>query len=362
MSAPASAVGNYTFTYAVEWETWSSFRGLRVPAQPDSGQTWTGRKTDWDWAYPVGDGETRLDYRHQLVCDEDTHTWRWGTGDDGRAGMSRVSGTYWGGPPLPGRPSACVALTQVCINNEDAVYPTRVRVEGGPSVLLGGPDNPRYTDEFEGYHPDDIIIEPGIIRDTPDGLNESWGESCDPRSENTHPLGNILGFYVAASSMCATGPINEGTFPSWPLDGADQFHFGSTELRGAARDRCLAVMDPSFVAQIPLVPVDLVEGEEYPPAPPLPIIACDLGNTCGDDACLAACEDAVNCPQDCEPSEANCPPGTYFAPVTNRCIAIQIPAPNIENGGDGGGGGQGCPVGTSWKCKAATFPPVCGCQ
>lgn len=31
-----------------------------------------------------------------------------------------------------------------------------------------------------------------------------------------------------------------------------------------------------------------------------------------------------------EPSEANCPPGTYYAPVTNQCIAIEIKSPRPD--------------------------------
>lgn len=38
-----------------------------------------------------------------------------------------------------------------------------------------------------------------------------------------------------------------------------------------------------------------------------------------------------------EPSYENCPPGTYYAPVTNRCIAIQLP----QGGGEGGSAGAG---------------------
>ncbi len=38
-------------------------------------------------------------------------------------------------------------------------------------------------------------------------------------------------------------------------------------------------------------------------------------------------------PPPLEPSEENCPPGTYFAPVTNRCIDIQIPSGGEKDGG-----------------------------
>jgi hypothetical protein len=48
-----------------------------------------------------------------------------------------------------------------------------------------------------------------------------------------------------------------------------------------------------------------------------------------------------------EPSEENCPPGTYYAPVTNQCIAIQISSPKP-------GGGEKCSDhGNSGSCSAA---------
>lgn len=52
-------------------------------------------------------------------------------------------------------------------------------------------------------------------------------------------------------------------------------------------------------------------------------------------------------PPTLEPSEENCPPGTYYAPATNRCIEIQIP-----DGGSGGrdGKGGGCNLSVA-KCS-----------
>ena len=45
-------------------------------------------------------------------------------------------------------------------------------------------------------------------------------------------------------------------------------------------------------------------------------------------------------------SEADCPPGTYFAPATNRCIAIEIPSPKPD--------GKSCgEYGTLAACTAA---------
>ncbi len=53
------------------------------------------------------------------------------------------------------------------------------------------------------------------------------------------------------------------------------------------------------------------------------------------------------------PSEANCPPGTYFAPVTNKCIAIELPAPG-EGDGDGDGDARTCSsYGNINSCSAA---------
>lgn len=46
-----------------------------------------------------------------------------------------------------------------------------------------------------------------------------------------------------------------------------------------------------------------------------------------------------------EPSEENCPPGTYYAPVTNRCIQIQIQ--QAGGSGDGGGSSGACNLSTS---------------
>jgi hypothetical protein len=41
-------------------------------------------------------------------------------------------------------------------------------------------------------------------------------------------------------------------------------------------------------------------------------------------------------------SDKDCPPGTYFAPATNRCIAIQIITSVPDNGNNGGSGGNSC--------------------
>ncbi len=53
-----------------------------------------------------------------------------------------------------------------------------------------------------------------------------------------------------------------------------------------------------------------------------------------------------------EPSDENCPPGTYYTPVTNRCIDIQIPQGG--GGGGGSGGGGGCNLSSS-ACSAQGY-------
>lgn len=62
-------------------------------------------------------------------------------------------------------------------------------------------------------------------------------------------------------------------------------------------------------------------------------------------------------------SDKDCPAGTYFAPATNRCIAIQIITSVPGNGNDGGSGGNSCtepPAGCGpsmyWSSK------TCSCQ
>ncbi|MBM3126712.1 MAG: hypothetical protein FJZ87_16860 [Chloroflexi bacterium] len=63
-----------------------------------------------------------------------------------------------------------------------------------------------------------------------------------------------------------------------------------------------------------------------------------------------------------EPSEENCPPGTYYAPVTNRCIDIQVPQGDGTGGSEGGSSG-GCSL-TTDACTAQgqSFDSnTCGC-
>lgn len=57
-------------------------------------------------------------------------------------------------------------------------------------------------------------------------------------------------------------------------------------------------------------------------------------------------------------SAADCPAGTYFAPVTSRCIAIQLP-PTSRTGKDSGGE---CPAGKSYSCTTTGMMVVCGCR
>lgn len=61
-------------------------------------------------------------------------------------------------------------------------------------------------------------------------------------------------------------------------------------------------------------------------------------------------------------SDKDCPPGTYFAPATNRCIPIQIVTTKPGGGNDGGGGSScveppgACIPGTYWSSA------TCSCQ
>ncbi len=57
-------------------------------------------------------------------------------------------------------------------------------------------------------------------------------------------------------------------------------------------------------------------------------------------ACEVITDEVITEPPTLEPSAENCPPGTYYAPVTNRCIEIQI-LPKKGGGGEGGSAG-GC--------------------
>jgi hypothetical protein len=370
VSGPADVLFPFSVTYQVEWENWSHYRDLRVPAQPGSGATWTGRVSATDSAQPLLEGG-RLTYFDRLVCDEETHTVRFGR-DENRGGSLIRNDA--GGVYASGDLSACAAIDQVCISESDAAYRWRLSATDGPSVVLGGPDNPRCTDAFRGYQPQDISLEAvDLTGYGPPGPN--LGSPCNPADFNSDWLGvPIVEYEVAGSNLCAINH-DDGELARWNGENLDGFQFGSIPLQPAARERCLAALDPAFVAQIPLTPVDVIEGSEYIPATPLPIIIddgsdngepdiatiCDLANTCGDGVCQAGCENAITCSQDCQPSEANCPSGTYYAPVTNRCIQIQIPTPKEKNGNDGGDGGR-CPTGQSWKCNMTKFPPVCSCQ
>lgn len=61
-------------------------------------------------------------------------------------------------------------------------------------------------------------------------------------------------------------------------------------------------------------------------------------------------------------SDKDCPPGTYFAPATNRCIPIQIVTTKPEGGNDGGGGSScieppgACGLGMYWSSA------TCSCR
>ena len=363
VSGTAMALVTVHATYAVEWEVWSHYRDLREQARPESGSTWTGRVRDIASAVPIQDG-VEVAYYYKIVCDEETHTRRLGINPDRPP-------SYIEPRQLPGGVlSACAAIDQVCVSEVDGVHAWRLSVDGGPTVELGGPDNPRCTDAFRGYQPEDISLEPVYLTGYgPHGPD--LGTSCDQYDEFNWSGAAILNYHMAGSNLCAIDH-EYGDLGRWDGGNLDQFIFGSIPLQLAARERCLAALDPAFVAQLPLVPVDVVAGEA-PPASSLPIVIsaggdddqpgiaaiCDLESSCGDGTCQEGCEDAYTCSQDCEPSEAACPPGTYYAPVTNQCIAIQIPEPKKEKRGDDGGS---CPAGQSWKCKTSTYPPVCSCQ
>lgn len=77
-----------------------------------------------------------------------------------------------------------------------------------------------------------------------------------------------------------------------------------------------------------------------------PPFACDPANATELRSYTAgevefACSPIIEEPK-LQPSVENCPPGTYYAPVTDRCIEIQIPL-NKKNGeGGGGSAGGGC--------------------
>jgi len=77
-----------------------------------------------------------------------------------------------------------------------------------------------------------------------------------------------------------------------------------------------------------------------------PPFACDPANAAEQRSYTAgevdlACEVVIAAPT-LEPSAENCPPGTYYAPMTNRCIEIDLTKrKNSEGAGDGGPGG-GC--------------------
>jgi hypothetical protein len=57
-------------------------------------------------------------------------------------------------------------------------------------------------------------------------------------------------------------------------------------------------------------------------------------------------------------SAADCPPGTYFAPATFRCIEVKINTP--KPGGNGGGASQ-CPTGQTYSCIGITHQ-TCSCK
>ncbi len=77
-------------------------------------------------------------------------------------------------------------------------------------------------------------------------------------------------------------------------------------------------------------------------------------------------------PPTLQPSAENCPPGTYYAPVTNRCIEIQIPEKKSggggggsEGGGSSGGGssGGGCNLSPGACSSIGTFDEdSCSCE
>lgn len=80
-----------------------------------------------------------------------------------------------------------------------------------------------------------------------------------------------------------------------------------------------------------------------------PQTVCDPGATVENIIPISIDKEAL-CPAAAEiptlePSEENCPPGTYYAPVTNRCIEIQVPS-----GGKGNGDGA-CKLSVS-ACSA----------
>jgi len=62
-------------------------------------------------------------------------------------------------------------------------------------------------------------------------------------------------------------------------------------------------------------------------------------------------------------SDADCPPGTYFAPATNRCIPIQIVTSQPGGDGDGDGGGNAC-IEPTGGCQGGQYwsSATCSCQ
>ncbi len=54
-----------------------------------------------------------------------------------------------------------------------------------------------------------------------------------------------------------------------------------------------------------------------------------------------------------------CPAATYYAPVTDKCIAVQIPPTRKPQEGESGGS---CPPGKTYSCGGTGITVVCGCK
>jgi hypothetical protein len=296
-------------------------------------------------AYPYGspglpEGATNrniVEVERRMVCDEDSGQWEYLSGTQTRytrsictpEGDCTTDVTY----TLPGEFSipfsACSSIQEVCGGEEGPVSFDAIGETGRLAVFTL---NSRSTcsSALAGYHPSAFAGE-GPLPVTVEGGDDQVmeGQPCTYQGPQLF-LRRVL--YRVELSPCTT----------------------PDQLIGPFATACEEALTTSATEAIQS------EGALPGDEPGIATI-CDLENSCGDGACQAGCEDAVSCAQDCEPSDANCPPGTYFAPVTNQCIAIQIVEPKKDNGGEDDGGGGACPAGQTWTCNLAKVPP-CSCK
>jgi hypothetical protein len=293
-------------------------------------------------AYPYGspglpEGATNrniVEVERRMVCDEDSGQWEYLPGTQTRytrsictpEGECTTDVTYI----LPGEFSipfsACSSIQEVCGGEEGPVSFDAVGFTGGHAAFTLN-SRSSCSSALAGYHPS--ALNGGgplpITVDSPE-RGAMLGQPC---TGNGLPLRRVM--YSVELSPCTT----------------------PDQLIGPFATACENALTTSAT--------EAIQSEAGPPTGDGGLVAiCDLENSCGDGACQAGCEDAVSCAQDCEPSDANCPSGTYYAPVTNQCIAIQIVEPKKDNGGGDDGGGGACPAGQSWTCNLTNGK--CSCK